>query len=303
MSTTSGNMESFKVTDKNGNVYIMTPVDTEARQAIDEAKNLQFDDDYFTSEVSQDETTVNIGLNGVPLGVDTDTPLKFVQDTVSGVVIGSDAPFSTAIAPEYDSTATYEVDESVIYKGNLYIANQDISAAEDWTPAHWTDAKAAPFVAEYDVTSYQKVLDAYNAGRTIMARIRTGNDPITMLLHQYHPSLGKFDFSRCYYNSNNNHYMIGDCQLTSADVWSREDAIQIPDKDDYLEQYAAAYLYDSEHTGGYPVGYYVTFKGKIYRCKTAIPAGTPAGTFDLSKWEVVQIMHLIGDIETALAAI
>jgi hypothetical protein len=91
--------------------------------------------------------------------------------------------------------------------------------------------------------------------------------------------------------------------LTSADVWSREDAIRIPDKDDYLEQYAAAYLYDSEHTGGYPVGYYVTFKGKIYRCKTAIPAGTPAGTFDLSKWEVVQIMHLIGDIETALAAI
>ena len=54
MSTTNGNMKSFKVTDKDGNVFILTPVDTEARQAIDEAKNLQFDEDYFTADVSQD---------------------------------------------------------------------------------------------------------------------------------------------------------------------------------------------------------------------------------------------------------
>ncbi|MEE3325439.1 MAG: hypothetical protein VZR33_08910, partial [Methanosphaera sp.] len=77
MATTSGNMKSFKVTDKNGNVFVMTPVDTEARQAIDEAKNLYFDEDYFTSELSQDETEVSVGLNGVPIGVDTDTPLEF----------------------------------------------------------------------------------------------------------------------------------------------------------------------------------------------------------------------------------
>jgi len=88
MSTTNGTMKSFKVTDKDGNVYVMTPVDTEARQAIDEAKNLQFDDDYFTSEVSQDQTTVNVGLNGVPLGVNT--PLKIVQDTAQGIVFGVD---------------------------------------------------------------------------------------------------------------------------------------------------------------------------------------------------------------------
>lgn len=90
MSTTNGPMKSFKVTDKDGNVYVMTPVDTEARQAIDEAKNLQFDEDYFTSEVSQDQTTVNVGLNGVPIGVDSDSPLKFVQDNAQGIVLGVD---------------------------------------------------------------------------------------------------------------------------------------------------------------------------------------------------------------------
>ena len=138
MSTTNGNMKSFKVTDKNGNVYVMTPVDTEARQAIDEAKNLQFDADYFTADVSQDETTVNVGLNGVPLGVDTDTPLKFVQDTAQGIVLGSDAPFATAIAPEYDPAATYPtVGTAVMYKGVRYESNTPINAAEAWTAAHW----------------------------------------------------------------------------------------------------------------------------------------------------------------------
>lgn len=88
MSTTSGNMKSFKVTDKDGNVFVMTPVDTEARQAIDEAKNLEFDGDYFTSDLSQDQSTVSVGLNGVPLGVDT--PLEFTQDTAHGIVIGLD---------------------------------------------------------------------------------------------------------------------------------------------------------------------------------------------------------------------
>lgn len=141
MSTTNGPMKSFKVTDKDGNVYVMTPVDTEARQAIDEAKNLQFDDEYFTSEVSQDETTVNVGLNGVPLGVDTDTPLKFVQDTDQGIVLGSDAPFATAIAPEYDPAATYPtVGTAVMYKGVRYESNTPINAAEAWTAAHWDEA-------------------------------------------------------------------------------------------------------------------------------------------------------------------
>lgn len=88
MSTTNGTMKSFKVTDKDGNVYVMTLVDTEARQEIDDAKNLQFDEDYFTSEVSQDLKTVNVGLNGVPIGVES--PLKFVQDTPQGIVFGVD---------------------------------------------------------------------------------------------------------------------------------------------------------------------------------------------------------------------
>lgn len=139
MSTTNGNMKSLKVTDKAGNVYVLAPVDNEARQAIDEAKNLQFDDDFFTSEVSQDQTTVSVGLNGVPIGIDTDSPLKFVQDNEQGIVFGSDAPFSTALAPEYDSTATYAAGDHCMHLGKYYRCDTAISTAEAWTPAHWTE--------------------------------------------------------------------------------------------------------------------------------------------------------------------
>ena len=141
MSTTNGNMKRLRVTDKDGNVYVLVPVDTQARQAIDEAKNIQFDDEYFTSEVSQDGKNVNIGLNGVPIGVDTDSPLKFVQDTQQGIVFGSDAPFATSIAPEYDSTSTYPtVGTAVMYKGVRYVSNTAITTAEAWTPAHWDES-------------------------------------------------------------------------------------------------------------------------------------------------------------------
>jgi hypothetical protein len=40
MSTTNGTMKSFKVTDPEGNVYIMIPVDTTARTAAAEASAL-----------------------------------------------------------------------------------------------------------------------------------------------------------------------------------------------------------------------------------------------------------------------
>ena len=147
MSSTNGNMKTLKVTDKNGNVYVLVPVDTEARQAIDEAKFMDFDEDYFTSEVSQDGKRVNVGLNGVPIGVDTDSPLKFVQDDAQGIVFGSDAPFSTALAPEYDPAATYAKGEPCTYDGLLYACKDGIAVAEQWNAAHWEKTDVATLLA------------------------------------------------------------------------------------------------------------------------------------------------------------
>lgn len=115
MSTTNGTMKSFKVTDKDGNVYVMIPVDTVAQQAIDEAKLMNFDEDYFMSEPSQDQKTVNIGLNGVPIGVES--PLKFVQDTPQGIVLGSSFALfiitPSSVPPVADLYAARDADKAL----------------------------------------------------------------------------------------------------------------------------------------------------------------------------------------------
>lgn len=128
----------MKVTSPDGQqVYTLSPVDSEARQEIESAKNLQFDEDFFTADETDDE--VSIGLAGVPFGVDDDTPLEIVQDTDAGLVLGSKAPFSTAIAPDYDPESTYAVSDKVMYRGKFYRCTTAISVAEAWNSSHWTE--------------------------------------------------------------------------------------------------------------------------------------------------------------------
>lgn len=159
MSTTNGNMKSFRVTDQQGNVYILTPVDSVARTAansaqetanlaktaadsavetIEEAKDLSFDSDFFSAEES--ETEVNIGLNGVPFGVDDETPLQILQDTQEGLVLGADSPFNSAIAPAFDGTVAYKVGDYVTYKSKLYKCTTEIvTPSSTWDPSNWTE--------------------------------------------------------------------------------------------------------------------------------------------------------------------
>jgi hypothetical protein len=110
----------------------------EAAQEIESAKNLTFDEDFFTPDETDDE--VNIKLNGVPFGVDDDTPLQILQDTQEGIVLGADSPFQTVIAPLYDSTSSYGVGDYVMYKSKYYrCANASSTPAGDWDEADWAE--------------------------------------------------------------------------------------------------------------------------------------------------------------------
>ena len=92
MADYTGDMKKYTVTDPQGNTYTLDPVDSQARQEIEEAKNLQFDEDYFTAEEDNVNGEVNIGLNGVQFGVDE--TLRFVQDSQDGIVIGINSDVS-----------------------------------------------------------------------------------------------------------------------------------------------------------------------------------------------------------------
>lgn len=235
MSTTNGPMRSFRVTDPQGNVYIMIPVDTTARtaaanasalatslnvdsvkyknivsdpnlgvynpestysvgnfcyyenelyecntdistaeawnaahwtkiivkdlidaakavadgaaQAIEGAKDLTFDENFFTPD--ETDTEVNIKLNGVPFGVDDETPLQILQDTQEGLVLGADSPFNSAIASPFDGTIAYKVGDHVTYKSKLYKCTTAIvTPSSTWDASKWTE------------TSVDKVINA-----------------------------------------------------------------------------------------------------------------------------------------------
>lgn len=66
-----------------------------------------------------------------------------------------DAPFATAIAPEYDSTSPYPtVGTAVMYKGMRYVSNTSITTTEVWTPAHWDESDVeSQFTAVEDALS------------------------------------------------------------------------------------------------------------------------------------------------------
>lgn len=110
----------------------------EAAQTISEAKDLSFNEDFFTATETENE--VNINLNGQAFGVDDETPLQILQDTQEGIVLGADSPFQTVIAPLYDSTSSYDVGDYVMYKSKYYRCTTASSTpAGAWNAANWTE--------------------------------------------------------------------------------------------------------------------------------------------------------------------
>lgn len=68
------------------------------------------------------------------------TSYKATLEQILGLAFSEIEP---NFAGAYDSTATYAVGDYVVYEHNLYICNTDISTAEDWTAAHWTQIDLA----------------------------------------------------------------------------------------------------------------------------------------------------------------
>ena len=250
MSTTSGAMKSFRVTDPNGNVYILTPVDTTARtaaanaeakaitlnvdsvkyknivsdpnlsvydpestyavgdfcyyenelyecntaistaeawdethwtkiivkdlidaakavtdeaaQAIEGAKDLTFDEEYFIPD--ETDTEVNVTLNGVPFGVDDETPLQILQDTQDGLVLGADSPFNSAIAAPFDGTVAYKVGDHVTYKGKLYRCTTAIvTPTSALDPSDWTETSVDEEIDAIDAVTDVIITSADNS--------------------------------------------------------------------------------------------------------------------------------------------
>ncbi|MDD3369121.1 MAG: hypothetical protein PHP50_09590 [Lachnospiraceae bacterium] len=128
----------------------------------------------------------SIGLNNTLTGTDEGYALDSRQgpvlkalidsatETVDGLSVevtalaGSiDGLLGSNIAPEYDSTATYAVNDYCVYNNELYICIVEITAAESFDTAHWNhvfimseiDSKVNDIVQNVVDTKFNKVMD------------------------------------------------------------------------------------------------------------------------------------------------
>lgn len=72
--------------------------------------------------------------------------------TLFEVTIDGEGTLSDLIAPIYDATATYDVNDYVLYLNKLYKCTVIISSPEPWTPAHWQQTNVVEML-EDSVTS------------------------------------------------------------------------------------------------------------------------------------------------------
>ena len=113
------------------------------------------------------------------------------------------------IATPYDETSTYSEGDVVSKYDTLYRCNTDISVAEPWTQAHWTQTTVAAeladiraniqednvFHAVYGTTTFAEITDAVTAGKLLFLTGMPNNSEMVMYLTTYtspRPSMAIF---------------------------------------------------------------------------------------------------------------
>lgn len=117
-----------------------------------------------------------------------------------------------SIATPYDETRTYSVGDVVSRYDTLYRCNTDISVAEPWTQAHWTQTTVAAeladirssmsvdkvFHAVYGTTTFAEITEAVTAGKLLFLTGMPNNSEMVMYLTTYtspRPSMALFGAS------------------------------------------------------------------------------------------------------------
>jgi len=118
-----GSLKQFVVT-YNGTKYIMTYYDNYYAASMLTVYSQTFRGEKTFVEIPK------VSSYSAPTSNTQLTAKKYVNDQ-DNVILNN-------IASVYNSSATYSIGDYVLYNGVLYVCNTDISTAEQWTAAHWT---------------------------------------------------------------------------------------------------------------------------------------------------------------------
>lgn len=105
-----------------------------------------------------------------------------------------DAMVLSRIAPDYDATVTYHINDLRMYEQNLYRCKVEITEAEAWTPAHW-EATTVAAERSYDLRfDDEEVGVASSATASVSGTGVTGATVDVAVFEGAFPTAGSYEF-------------------------------------------------------------------------------------------------------------
>lgn len=117
--------------DTNDTLFaVITAVTPDAMPKYTTTNPVAYIYDITVGMSNADSITLNVSPTGTPSYGD-----------LAAAQTAAENASAANLAPAYDSTATYAKDDFCVNGGKLYQCNADISTAEAFNPAHWTEVK------------------------------------------------------------------------------------------------------------------------------------------------------------------
>ena len=212
-----------------------------ANKPLKSIKFPNLSDTYTIPEVddtlTQSGNAADAKKTGDKIGDLTQTVDTIVDATLAQTGKAADAQKTGLItAPQYSTSATYNVGDYVIYNGSLYRCTTKISTAESWTSGHWTAAKVGSELN--DLKSAIQYNAVYSIGNLIPNKYidnATGNEtaysgwsatdyiPVTSGQRIFIKSSRSSNYNK-YYDSAKNAFAGGGVYIASG-----ENSIIVPD--------------------------------------------------------------------------
>ena len=208
---------------------------------------------------------------------------------------------SANFAAPYNTTSTYSSGDFVIKDGVLYKANQDISIAEEWTAAHWTETAVTDEIGGGGDSDFFVVTVTHNwmAGtikaNCTWAELTATTKPIMLdgYIATKFPNMNNDAGSIAYVIPDGTAFGVSEGQYyTKEIVWSSSGTTvtERTYRSDFNKIYnSIAPTYVNYLT--YNSGDLVFYQNTLYKCITAV---TTPEDMDYTKWTAVTITDELG---------
>lgn len=200
--------------------------------------------------------------------------------------------YASNIAEEYDSTATYDIDDFVIHSGVLYKCTTAISTPEAWTSAHWTSTLIVDnFGAGGASVTLGTTVPSDSSGEN--GDLYVQYDSVTYAVIEYFVKINgswrKSPYSRVVALTQAEYNLITPDPTTLYIITDAQSS--------YVKLPVITDAYDLTST--YNTGDFCIYNDTLYKCNT----DNTTGTWDAQYWDATSVADEINELNTGLSGV